>query len=72
MSEPLNDWNGMRERDVDDEAPDCAHCGSSRTMVRSDGDLECADCPGITVTPCPACEEPHGYEDPCPASEVVA
>lgn len=32
---------------VDEEAPDCIHCGSTRTFIRSDGDIDCNTCGGI-------------------------
>ena len=33
---------------VDDDAPDCGHCGSTLTYYRlSDGDVGCNECPGI-------------------------
>lgn len=35
---------------VDEQAPTCAHCGSCRTFWRSDGDVGCNDCVGITTT----------------------
>jgi len=32
----------------DDDAPRCSHCGSTSTWYRSDGDVACNNCPGIT------------------------
>lgn len=34
----------------DEDAPNCAHCGSERTWWRPDGDVGCNDCVGITTT----------------------
>jgi len=32
---------------VDDDTPDCTHCGSPFTFTRTDGDTGCVDCSGI-------------------------
>lgn len=47
---------------IEDGLRDCGHCGSPFTFRRSDGDIECYDCPGIMPHPpdinvgaCPDC-----------------
>ncbi|WP_207587195.1 hypothetical protein [Halomontanus rarus] len=45
----------------------CVHCGGTDTFIRSDGDLACDDCPGITVTSCEVCGQENCV---CPIPEA--